>query len=77
MSSEPADTTECLNRVRAGDAGALAELFEAHRARLRRMVDLRLDGRVATRLDPSDVLQEVYLDAARQVAEFRPGLRSG
>jgi RNA polymerase sigma-70 factor (ECF subfamily) len=70
MNSEPTDTSECLNRMRAGDAGALAELFEAHRARLRRMVDLRLDGRVATRLDPSDVLQEIYLDMAGQLNSY-------
>jgi RNA polymerase sigma-70 factor (ECF subfamily) len=70
MNQEPAHTTECLNRIRAGDAGALAELFEAYRPRLRRVVDLRLDDRVAARLDPSDVLQEVYLDAAAQLEAY-------
>jgi RNA polymerase sigma-70 factor (ECF subfamily) len=70
MSGEPAHTTELLERVRAGDMRAQAELFEAYRARLRRMVDLRLDGRVAARLDPSDVLQEVYLDMAGQIDAY-------
>ena len=31
------------------------------------MVELRLDGRLAARLDPSDVLQEVYLDMAGKI----------
>jgi RNA polymerase sigma-70 factor (ECF subfamily) len=70
MSTDSAHTTELLNRVRAGDTAAQAELFEAYRLRLRRMVDLRLDGRVAARLDPSDVLQEVYLDVAGQMEAY-------
>jgi RNA polymerase sigma-70 factor, ECF subfamily len=67
MTQESPHTSECLNRVRAGDAAAMAALFGAYRAQLRRMVELRLDGRVAARLDPSDVLQEVYLDMAGQI----------
>lgn len=41
-----------------------------HRQRLRRMVDLRLDRRVAARVDPSDILQEAYLDASRQLEQY-------
>lgn len=67
MFEEVPHTTECLNRVRAGNTAALAELFECNRAPLRRMVELRLDARVAARVDPSDVLQEVYLDMAAQI----------
>ncbi|HEV3447546.1 MAG TPA: sigma-70 family RNA polymerase sigma factor [Gemmataceae bacterium] len=70
MIEEAPRTTECLNRIRAGDTAALAELFEAHRPQLRRMVDLRLDRHVAARLDPSDVLQEVYLDMAGQMDAY-------
>ena len=36
-----------------GDRGALADLFERHRARLRKMVDLRLDRRIRGRVNPS------------------------
>ncbi len=53
-----------------GGQAALAEVFMSHRQRLRRMVDLRLDRRVAARIDPSDVLQETYLDAARQLEQY-------
>jgi RNA polymerase sigma-70 factor (ECF subfamily) len=59
-----------LERARAGDCGALAELFQRHRGRLEQMVRLRLDRRLQGRLDPSDVLQEAYLDVARRFQEY-------
>jgi RNA polymerase sigma-70 factor, ECF subfamily len=67
---ESPQTAGWLRRVAGGDPSALADLFTHYRARLRRLVQLRLDPRVATRLDPSDVLQEVYLDAAGQVEAY-------
>jgi RNA polymerase sigma-70 factor (ECF subfamily) len=67
MSAETPHTSEWLEQVRTGDTAALAELFHSYRPQLRRMVELRMDGRLAARLDPSDVLQEVYLDMAGQV----------
>jgi RNA polymerase sigma-70 factor (ECF subfamily) len=59
-----------LRRARDGDPQALAELFAHYRDRLRRMVRLRLDRRLYGRLDPSDVLQEAYLDLARRFPEY-------
>lgn len=56
--------------LQQGGYAALAETFMGHRPRLRRMVQLRLDRRVAARVDPSDVLQEVYLDASRQLDQY-------
>ena len=41
-----------------------------NRERLRRMVHLRLDRRVAGRVDASDVLQETFLDASRQLDQY-------
>jgi RNA polymerase sigma-70 factor (ECF subfamily) len=68
-----------LRRLQAGDRQALADLFAAQRERLRRMVGWRLDPRLAGRLDPSDVLQEVYLDAARRLPGYleKPSLPPG
>src|SRR5260221_12625032 len=43
MVEELPQTTECLNRIRAGDAAALAEVFHSYRVQLRQMVELRLD----------------------------------
>jgi RNA polymerase sigma-70 factor, ECF subfamily len=56
--------------VQKGGQAALAEAFMGHRDRLRRMVHLRIDRRVAARVDPSDVLQEAYLDASRQLDQY-------
>jgi RNA polymerase sigma-70 factor (ECF subfamily) len=68
--SDPSDTDDLLARVRGGDQQALAELFNRHRERLRRMVRLRLDRRLQGRVDPSDVLQEAFLDVARRAPEY-------
>jgi RNA polymerase sigma-70 factor (ECF subfamily) len=71
--SETSDSSECeelLRRAKAGEDAALAELFARYRDRLKRMVRLRLDHRLAGRLDPSDVVQETYLDVARRFPEY-------
>jgi RNA polymerase sigma-70 factor (ECF subfamily) len=68
MTGIPDRTEDELIRCAAdGEESALAELFGRHRKRLRQMVRLRLDRRLQGRVDPSDVLQDAYLDAARQL----------
>jgi RNA polymerase sigma-70 factor (ECF subfamily) len=47
-----------------------AEHFMRNRKRLRAMVELRLDRRLQGRIDPSDVVQESYLDAARRLDDY-------
>jgi RNA polymerase sigma-70 factor (ECF subfamily) len=62
------------------EGSELAQLFQAHRERLRRMVSVRMDRRLLARLDPSDVLQDAFLEAAKrfdayaQKAEMPPFL---
>jgi RNA polymerase sigma-70 factor (ECF subfamily) len=70
MTGDVSESDELLRRARAGDQQALAALFAHYRDRLRRMVRLRLDRRLYGRLDPSDVLQEAYLDLARRLPEY-------
>jgi RNA polymerase sigma-70 factor (ECF subfamily) len=70
MVQEASETLELLHRARSGEAQALGELFARHQARLKRMVKLRLDRRLAGRVDPSDVLQETFLDVARRFPEY-------
>jgi RNA polymerase sigma-70 factor, ECF subfamily len=70
MSRDGNNTDDLLRRVRDGDQQAVAELFNRHRDRLRLMVRLRLDRRLQGRLDPSDVLQEAFLDVARRAPEY-------
>src|SRR5262245_24487474 len=70
MGSDPAPTEELLGRLHQGDQQALAELFSRQRESLKRMVRWRLDRRLSGRFDPSDVLQEVYLDATQRLPGY-------
>ena len=70
MDHDPDDSEELLRRAAAGDEAALASLWERHRARLRQMVRLRLDRRLQGRVDPSDVLQDAYLDLAARLPDY-------
>ncbi len=70
MIDEPSETRSWLRRLRDGQTEVLAELFEYYRLRLERMVQLRLDTRLVGRVDPSDVLQEAYLDAAARIQDY-------
>jgi RNA polymerase sigma-70 factor (ECF subfamily) len=70
MADESSEISELLRRAAAGDQDALAEAFAHFRSRLKRMVQLRLDRRLQGRVDPSDVLQEAYLDLAKRAEEF-------
>jgi RNA polymerase sigma-70 factor (ECF subfamily) len=66
----PETDDDLLRRAKAGDQQALAILFARYRERLGKMVRLRLDRRMAGRVDPSDVLQDAYLDVARRFPEY-------
>ncbi len=70
MAAARDDSDTLLRRLLAGDAQAPAELFQHYRPRLRRMVRLRLDHRLRGRVDPSDVLQDAFLDVARRAPEY-------
>ncbi len=48
----------------------LAYIFIQYRERLKTMVRLRLDTRLQGRIDPSDVIQEAYLEASSRLGEF-------
>src|SRR5262245_36088652 len=64
------DTELLLKRALEEDAGAINQLLNRHRARLRSLVRLRLDPRVSARVDPSDVIQETLLEAHRRFSEY-------
>jgi RNA polymerase sigma-70 factor (ECF subfamily) len=70
MDIQVVETSELLARAKAGNLQALNEIFARHRDRLRRMVDIRLDRRLVARVDPSDVIQDAYLDVARRLEEY-------
>src|SRR3954453_11100847 len=64
------DTEVLLCRANTGDAEARSELLELYRDRLRRMVAIRLDKRLAARVDPSDIVQEAMRDAFNRLSEY-------
>ena len=70
MGQDPNDSEHLLRRAASGDQAALPALWERHRARLRRLVQLRLDRRLHGRVDPSDILQEAYLDLAARLSDY-------
>lgn len=49
---------------------ALAELYQMVRERLRRVINFRLDYRLAGRVSNSDVLQETYVRAAQRIDSY-------
>jgi RNA polymerase sigma-70 factor (ECF subfamily) len=70
MLPQKPDTDELLRRAGEGDASAEGELLNRHRARLRRMVDVRIDPRLAARVDPSDVVQETLAEASQKLSGY-------
>ena len=48
----------------------LGELFESHRARLLRMVELRMDPRLKARLGASDVLQDAFVEVRSRLEDY-------
>jgi RNA polymerase sigma-70 factor (ECF subfamily) len=64
------ETENLLAQVREGQAQAVDRLLTAHREPLRRMIDLRLDPALAARVDASDIVQDVLLEAHRRLDEY-------
>jgi RNA polymerase sigma-70 factor (ECF subfamily) len=70
MENNSAETVRLVELARTGDANALNAIFARHRERLRRMVELRLDRRLAGRVDASDVVQDGFVDAVTRLPDF-------
>ena len=68
--SEDSGSKALEQRIHAGDSDALASAFEVHRDRLRQIVLARLDSKLKGRVDPSDVLQEAFIDMAKRLPNF-------
>jgi RNA polymerase sigma-70 factor (ECF subfamily) len=65
-----ADTESLIQEARAGNAAASAALLQRHRARLRRMVSVRIDPRLSRRVDPSDVVQDTLAIASSRLPRY-------
>jgi RNA polymerase sigma-70 factor (ECF subfamily) len=76
MWPDPTSTQELLEQARQGKADAVDALLARHREPVRRMIDLRLDPAIVQRVDASDVVQEVLLEASKRLQEYlrRPAM---
>jgi RNA polymerase sigma-70 factor (ECF subfamily) len=70
MWPDSSQTQELLARARQGDPPAVNELLDRHREALRRMIDLRMDRVVQRRVDASDIVQDVLVEANRRLDEY-------
>ena len=59
-----------LEDARNGDREALGRLLLSYRDHLVRIVKIRMDTRVQSRVDPTDVVQDTYMEATRRFAEY-------
>jgi RNA polymerase sigma-70 factor (ECF subfamily) len=67
---DSSETRRLLDGIRAGDRAAFARVFDRYRAELRRFVEVRLDGDLRARVDPSDVVQETQIQLLLRLEDF-------
>jgi RNA polymerase sigma-70 factor (ECF subfamily) len=63
-------TLVLLDRVRGGDSDAINRLLERHRAAIRQMIDRRMDRVIERRVDASDIVQDVMIEANRRLGDY-------
>jgi RNA polymerase sigma-70 factor (ECF subfamily) len=63
-------TQELVIAAKGGDAEAVGRLLARHRESIRRLIDLRLDPAVRQRLDASDIVQDVLIEANRRLKDY-------
>jgi RNA polymerase sigma-70 factor (subfamily 1) len=65
-------SVELVHDFQAGNELALNELFERYQERVRRIVRIRLGPELRRYLDEDDIVQEVFISAARHIGDFVP-----
>jgi RNA polymerase sigma-70 factor, ECF subfamily len=69
MAEDSSETVDLL-RQHHSRPDAIGRVWERYRARLLKLVRLRMDRRLQGRIDASDVLQEAFVDFAGRVEEY-------
>jgi RNA polymerase sigma-70 factor (ECF subfamily) len=59
-----------IGRARQGDENALGQLLDGHRAYLKMLAQRSISGRLEARVDASDLVQQTFLSAFRNIKEF-------
>jgi RNA polymerase sigma-70 factor (ECF subfamily) len=70
ITADSCDDDDLVKRAVSGDPGSWEALLQRYRSRLRRMVGFRLDPRLKGRIDSSDVLQDVCLEAWQHLGAY-------
>ena len=70
MWPDPTETQKLLIEAKRAAPGAVDALLTRHREALRRAIALRLDAAVSRRVDASDIVQEVMLEASRRLNDY-------
>jgi len=63
-------TLTLLAEIRDGDPDAVNALINRHREAVRRLVQMRMDQAIASRVDASDVVQDVMFEASRRLNNY-------
>src|SRR5947199_10700569 len=64
------ETDRLLDDARRGEPGAVDKLLGEFREPLRKVIGLRLDPAVARRVDASDIVQDVLVEANQRLTEY-------
>ncbi|MDZ4688319.1 MAG: sigma-70 family RNA polymerase sigma factor [Planctomycetaceae bacterium] len=64
------ETDQLLAEAGRGRADAVNALLDRHREALRKLVQMRLDRAIARRVDASDIVQDVLLEANQRLAGY-------
>lgn len=70
MWPENMKTEQLLAQAKVGDEGAINQLMARHRNSLRQLIRMRLDQQIQRRVDVSDVVQDVLIEANRRLQRF-------
>jgi RNA polymerase sigma-70 factor (ECF subfamily) len=60
-----------IEKARGGDEAALGQLLESHSPYLTLLARVQIGRRLQGKADPGDLVQEVFLEAHRQIRQFR------
>ncbi len=70
MWPEKIHTEQLIAKAKDGDSSAVNQLMDRHRNSLRQLIRMRLDHKIQKRVDVSDVLQDVLIEANRRLQRY-------
>jgi len=64
------DAEQLLQKATCGDSAALGELLAQYRSQLTQIAKIRMDRRLQSRVDATDIIQEAFMEAINRFPEF-------